>query len=131
MAVGEGDPLITDIQVGEAVTITRDLALPPAPGKLLAHYFLFSQAAAGKSVDVEQRLALSLAADYLLRTGASGGFSPEEAAKAVQVTIVGDGVPAPVEEMLRSAGCQVDRLPGDGFALAAAFARLTAALKEG
>ena len=63
--------------------------------------------------------------------GASGGFNPEEAAKAAQVTIVGDGVPAPVEEMLRSAGCQVDRLPGDGFALAEAFARLTVAQKGG
>ena len=123
LAVGEGDPLLTGIQVGEGVTITQDVSLPPPPSKLLARYFLFSQAAAGKSVDAEQRLALSLAADYLVRAGASGGFNPEEAAKAVHVTIVGDGVPAPVEEMLRSAGCQVDRLPGDGFALAAAFAR--------
>ena len=131
LAVGEGDPLMTGIQVGEGVTITQDVSLPPLPSKLLARYFLFSQAAAGGSVDAEQRLALSLAADYLVRAGASGGFNPEEAAKAVQVTIVGDGVPAPVEEMLRSAGCQVARLPGDGFALAAAFARLTAAQKEG
>ena len=131
LAVGEGDPLMTGIQVGEGVTITQDVSLPPPPSKLLARYFLFSQAAAGMSVDAEQRLALSLAADYLVRAGASGGFNPEEAAKAVQVTIVGDGVPAPVEEMLRSAGCQVDRLPGDGFALAAAFARLTAAQKGG
>jgi hypothetical protein len=97
----------------------------------LARYFLFSQAASGLSVDAEQRLALSLAADYLVRAGASGGFSPEEAAKAVQVTIVGDGVPVPVEETLRAAGCQVERLPGDGFALAEAFARLLAALKGG
>ena len=131
LAVGKGDPLMTGIQVGEGVTITQDVSLPPSPSKLLARYFLFSQVAAGKSTDVEQRLALSLAADYLVRTGASSGFNPEEATKAVQVTIVGDGVPAPVEAMLRSAGCQVDRLLGDGFALAAAFARLTAALKEG
>jgi hypothetical protein len=131
LAVGEGDPLMTGIQVGEGVTITQDVSLPPLPSKLLARYFLFSHAAAGGSVDAEQRLALSLAADYLVRAGASGGFNPEEAAKAVQVTIVGDGVPAPVEEMLRSAGCQVARLPGDGFALAAAFARLMAAQKEG
>ena len=131
LAVGEGDPLMTGIQVGEGVTITQDVSLPPPLSKLLARYFLFSQAAAGMSVDAEQRLALSLAADYLVRAGASGGFNPEEAAKAVQVTIVGDGVPAPVEAMLRSAGCQVDRLPGDGFALAAAFARLTAAQKGG
>ena len=131
LAVGEGDPLLTGIQVGEGVTITQDVSLPPPPRKLLARYFLFSQAAAGKSVDAEQRLALTLAADYLVHAGASGGFNPAEAAKAVHVTIVGDGVPAPVEEMLRSAGCQVARLPGDGFALAAAFARLTAAQKEG
>ena len=130
LAVGEGDPLLTGIQVGEGVTITQDVSLPPPPRKLLARYFLFSQAAAGKSVDAEQRLALTLAADYLVRTGASGGFNPAEAAKAVHVTIVGDGVPAPVEEMLRSAGCQVDRLPGDGFALAEAF-RAFAGCAEG
>ena len=97
----------------------------------MARYFLFSQAAAGRSVDAEQRLALSLAVDYLVRAGASGGFNPEEAAKAAQVTIVGDGVPTPVEAMLRSAGCQVERMPGDGFALAVAFARLTVAQKGG
>ena len=131
LAVGESDPLITGIQVGEGVTITQDVSLPPPPSKLLGRYFLFSQAAAGMSVDAEQRLALSLAVDYLVCAGASGGFNPEEAAKAAQVTIVGDGVPTPVEAMLRSAGCQVERMPGDGFALAVAFARLTVAQKGG
>ncbi len=67
---------------------------------------------------------MSLGIDYLLHTGASGGFSPDEAAKATRVTIIGDGVPASIEAALRAAGCQVDRLPGDGFALAEAFARL-------
>jgi hypothetical protein len=131
LAVGEGDPLVADIQVDEDATITRDVILPPAPGKLLANYFLFAQAAAGTPVDAEQRLALSLGIDYLIYTGASGGFSPDEAAKAARVIIVGDGVPASVEETLRAAGCQVARLPGDGFALAEAFARLMDGPKEG
>ena len=131
LAVGEGDPLVADIQVDEDATVTRDVILPPAPGKLLAHYFLFSQPAAGTPVDAEQRLALALGIDYLIQTGASGGFSPDEAAKATQVTLVGDGVPVPVEEALRAAGCQVDRLPGDGFALAEAFAQLMDGPKEG
>ncbi len=131
LAVGESNPLITGIQVGEGVTITQDLNLPPLSGKLLARYFLFAQTAAGVSVDAEQRLALSLATDHLLRSGASGGFNPDEAAKAAQVTIVGSSVPVSVEETLRAAGCQVERLPGDGFALAEAFARLLAALKGG
>ena len=48
LAVGEGDPLMTGIQVGEGVTITQDVSLPPLPSKLLARYFLFSQAAAGE-----------------------------------------------------------------------------------
>jgi hypothetical protein len=131
LAVGVGDPLITGIQVGEGVTITQDVSLPPLPGKLFARYFLFARAAAGVSVDAEQRLALSLAADYLLCSSASGGFNPDEAAKAAQVMIVGSSVPTSVEETLRAAGCQVERLPGDGFALAEAFARLLAALKGG
>ena len=107
------------------------MILPPTPGKLLASYFLFSQAATGTPVDTERRLSMSLAIDYLLHIGASGGFSPAEAAMAAHVTIVGDGVPASVEETLRAAGCKVDRLPGDGFALAEAFARLMAGPKEG
>jgi hypothetical protein len=131
LAVGEGDPLVADIQVDEDATITRDVILPPAPGKLLANYFLFSQVAAGTPVDAEQRLALSLGINYLIHMGASGGFSPDEAAKAARVTIVGDRVPASVEDALRAAGCQVARLPGDGFALAEAFARLMDGPKEG
>ena len=131
LAVGEGDPLVADILVDEDATLTRDVILPPTPGKLLASYFLFSQAATGTPVDTERRLSMSLAIDYLLHIGASGGFSPAEAAMAAHVTIVGDGVPASVEETLRAAGCKVDRLPGDGFALAEAFARLMAGPKEG
>jgi hypothetical protein len=131
LAVGAGDPLIVSIQVGTGVTLTQDVSLPPTPSKLLARYFLLARAAMGKSVDAEQRLALSLATDHLLRSGASGGFNPDEAAKAAQVTIVGNNVPVSVEEALRAAGCQVERLPGDGFALAEAFARLLAALRGG
>jgi hypothetical protein len=131
LAVGEGAPQVVDIQVAEDATVTRDVILPSASGKLLAHYLLFPQAAAGTPARAEQRLALSLGLDYLVHTGASGGFSPEEAALATQVTIVGDGVPASVDGTLQAAGCQVERLPGDGFALAEAFARLLDAPKEG
>jgi hypothetical protein len=131
LAVGEGDSLIAEIQVGEAMTVTQDLILPLSPDRLVDHYFLFARSAPGMPAGAEQRLALSLASDYLSSIGVCGGFSPQEAATAARVIIVGDDVPASVEETLRRAGCQVARLPGDGFALAAAFARLTAALREG
>jgi hypothetical protein len=38
------------------------------------------------------------------------GFSVEEARWADQVSIVGDGFPAEVEDRLKQAGCQVQRL---------------------
>ena len=79
----------------------------------------------------EARLAFSLATDYLIRTGATGGFSVDEAAQAQQVIIVGDVVPVAVEGKLRAAGCQVMRLAGDGFALAEAFKRLATNIREG
>jgi len=40
-------------------------------------------------------------------------------------------VPASAESTLRAAGCEVKRLAGDGYALAAAFEALLANLGEG
>jgi hypothetical protein len=55
---------------------------------------------------------------YLLQSGALAGFSAGEAAQAARVTIIGDETPPDVEETLRAAGCRVDRLTGDAYALA-------------
>ena len=131
LAVGEGDPLVSDIRVEEDATVTRDVTLPAVIGKALAHYVLLPGAGIGAAPDAEQRLALALATDYLLHSGGSGGFSVNEAAQAAHVMIVGDSVPGSVDGILQAAGCQVERLSGDGFALAEAFARRMAAPKEG
>ncbi len=119
LAVGEDAPLASDIQVDEDATVTRDIVLPVSPDKLLEHYLLFGPPPIlGTPPDAEARLVLLLATDYLVRTGATGGFSVEDAAQAAQVTILGDALPASVEGKLRAAGCEVIRLPSDGFALA-------------
>lgn len=53
----------------------------------------------------------------------TAGASLEEAMQAAQVTIVGseEVVSAAEEQVLQAAGCQVQRLPGDPFALAEAL----------
>ncbi|MCX6029730.1 MAG: carboxypeptidase regulatory-like domain-containing protein [Chloroflexi bacterium] len=132
LAVGDGAPLVTDIRLAENAIVTADITLP-APRKLLAHYLLFGQTTddGRPTTNAETKLALALAAEYLRRTGASGGFSVGDASQAAQVTIVGDTVSAADEQALTSAGCQVRRLEGDGYAVAAAFEQLLAQLGEG
>jgi len=131
LAVGDGDPQVSNIQVDEDATVTRDVVLPPKPAKLLESFLLFEPPAAqDSSLDVETRLALALALDYLTRTGSVGGFSLEDAAQAKQVIIVGDVVPTSVDSQLQAAGCQVSRLAGDAFALAAAFKLLSASTAQ-
>lgn len=124
LAVGEGGPLVSDIQVDEDATVTRDAILPVGPDKLLEHYLLFGVLPApGTPPDAETRLVLLLATDSLMHLAATGGFSADEAVQAQRVTILGDGVPASVEGRLRAAGCEVTRLAGDGFALAGVLKR--------
>lgn len=54
------------------------------------------------------------AARYIARFRPTVGFSPQEASQAEHVTIIGGpgGVSTEVEEMLRSAGCHVQRIAG-------------------
>ncbi|PKO23183.1 MAG: hypothetical protein CVU38_05350 [Chloroflexi bacterium HGW-Chloroflexi-1] len=131
---GDGEPLVTDIRLAEDATLTQDINLPPGPRKPLAHYLLFGsppEGGGGPAGDAEARLALALATRYLRRIGASGGFSLDEAAQAAEVIIVGDQMAATAEGTLRAAGCQVTRLSGDGYALAAAFAQRLSTMGEG
>jgi hypothetical protein len=67
------------------------------------------------------RLALTLTITYLRKTGATAGFSSAEAEQASEVTIVGDRIPDVTEQALRVAGCRVNRLAGNGYALVASF----------
>jgi len=131
---GDGEPLVTGIHLADDATLTQDINLPPEPRKPLAHYLLFgplAEGGPGPAGDAEARLALALATRYLRRTGASGGFSLAEAAQAAEVLIVGDQAPATTEGTLAAAGCQVTRLAGDGYALAAAFTQSLATIGEG
>lgn len=131
LALGEGTLLVADIHLEEDATVVREVVLPPAPRRLIAHYLLFSAPPEpGLPGYAEARLALSLAARYLAYTGASGGFSVTDAAQAEQVTIVGDDVPVAVEQSLRLAGCRVERLIGDEQAIAAALEALLARMGE-
>ncbi len=132
LAVGESAPLVSDIHLDEDATVTRDVILPPPPARLLAQYLLFSAPPEpGMPGYAEARLALSLAARYMAQAGVSGGYSAADAAQAEKVTIIGDDVPAAVEETLRAAGCQVDRLAGDEYMIAAAVEALLAQTGEG
>lgn len=132
LAVGDGAPLATDIHLQEDATVMRDILLPPAPARLFTHYLLFNTPPeAGQPGYAEVRLALTLAARYLARSGAAAGFRLDDAAQAAKVTIVGDDVPRTAEATLRAAGCQVTRLAGDEFTIAAAVEALLAGLEEG
>jgi len=117
-AQGISRPVTVD---GQA-EVKLDIVLPAeVPEKVIAHYLLFGQPEAPGT-----RINLLLAQDYLRRSGATAGFSVDEAAKARRVTIVGDerAVSAADEAALREAGCEVTRLDGDSYALERLLAEL-------
>jgi hypothetical protein len=83
------------------------------PIKPIEHYVLFW----GKA-DSWAHQDWQAATDYMGRFRATAGFSPEEAASARYVTIVGGpaGVSTEVERALAASDCRVDRLSGVDFA---------------
>jgi hypothetical protein len=132
LAYGDGAPVVSDIVLDDDATVLRDIILPPAPTKLLAHYLLLHCAPEPGPADGHQtgyadaRLALSLALRHLARAGGAAGYSETDARQAERVTIVGDQIPPGVEQALAAAGCQVSRLSGDGYAIAARLEQLFA-----
>jgi hypothetical protein len=86
---------------------------PPLQEKPLASYWLLGRSAQGSTL-------LGLLLPHLRRQGAMAGASLAEARQAAMVTIVGgdEVATAADEQALLAAGCQVQRLPGDPFALA-------------
>lgn len=106
-----GDPVT--VSLGQTASVT--LVLPPSPSqqKPLASYWLFARAPQGAAL-------LGLLLPHLRSRGQLAGSSVTEAMQAASVTIVGDedAVSAADEQALVAAGCQVQRLPGDPFALA-------------
>jgi hypothetical protein len=130
LAWADGVPVASGIEVAAGAVLTQDLSL--LAEKLLAHYLWFSAAnETRRTGDVMARLALALTWRYLQQTGATGGFSLNEAVQAAKVTVVGRHLSAEDEAALRAAGCQVRRLPEDVLALAAAVEQLSAQAGEG
>jgi hypothetical protein len=86
---------------------------PPLQEKALASYWLLGRSPQGAAL-------LGLLLPHLRQQGATAGASLEEARQAAVVTIVGgdEVATADDEQALLAAGCQVQRLPGDPFALA-------------
>jgi hypothetical protein len=78
-------------------------------GKAIGHYLLLWYAS-----DTQwDYFTLWGAADYIGRFKVTVGFSEAEAKLAQYVTLVGDKIPATVEQNLRAAGCQVGRITGN------------------
>ncbi|MBI3913351.1 MAG: hypothetical protein HY327_04090 [Chloroflexi bacterium] len=98
---------------------TRAFSWERAPRQAIAHYVLFGAADAPGA-----RAWLLGARNYLLRFGATFGSDLETARNAARVTIVGDAraVNTDADAELQRAGCQVERIAGDQYAVDAALA---------
>jgi hypothetical protein len=83
---------------------------PTPAAKTIEHYLLLWHRGAGSWA----RWDLLGALTYIEKFPVTVGFSIEEAKSARHVTIVGGpgGVPGQAEQVLRAAGCQVERLAG-------------------
>ena len=96
--------------------MTSGVSVTPTPtptptAKPIEHYMLLWHHGAGNWAEWDLRGAI----DYIAKFPVTVGFSIEEAKWAKYVTIIGGtkgGVPAEAEQILRAAGCQVERLAG-------------------
>lgn len=87
-------------------------------GQFIDHYVLF-----GPPDSRGRQTNLLLAIDYLLHFSATAGFSMEEAKKARQITIIGEGISPFEQQELRQAGSRVEVLAGDSYDIEAELAR--------
>lgn len=112
-------PLLAKVQSLMAAGVSAPTPTPiptpvptpaPAAAKPIEHYLLFWHQGSGNWA----RWDLLGAFAYIDKFPVTIGFSIEEAKSARHVTIVGGtgGVPAQAEQILRAAGCQVERLAG-------------------
>ena len=93
------------------VPVTTPTPTPTPTAKPIEHYMLLWHRGAGNWAEWDLRGAI----DYIEKFPVTVGFSIEEAKWARYVTIIGGtqgGVPAEAEQVLRAAGCQVERLAG-------------------
>ena len=109
-------------------SVTVNLTVPetPAPAeKLLPHYVLLAPANTPAG-----RVNWQLAVIYVQAFGLTVGFDKAQARQAARVTLIGSGaeaVSAAVAQELTAAGCQVERISGDSYAIEAELARRIAA----
>ena len=96
--------------ISKAGALQGDITPQPPAGKIIDHYMLFWHHGPGNWADIDFVSAI----DYIGAFAPTLGFSVEEAKYAQHVTIIGGpgGVPAEVDDVLRAAGCQVQRLAG-------------------
>jgi len=122
LEVSGTDLKVADIQVDGRQVITLSLTLKKEEEeKAISHYVLF-----GPPGMAEVSADIILAMDYLLHFSLTWGFSVEEALKARYVTIIGDlsRVSAEDEARLENAGCKVQRIQGDSYAVQQALNQL-------
>jgi N-acetylmuramoyl-L-alanine amidase len=104
-------PLLTRVRSLMGSAASAPISPTPSPaGKPIEHYLLLWHRGSGNWAEWDLRGAL----DYIGKFPVTIGFSAEEAKLAKNVTIVGGpgGIPDTVDQMLRAAGCKVDRLAG-------------------
>lgn len=97
----------------ERIRAVQTAAQAGAERKSLHHYLLFWQ-----KPDTWAQQDWEAAVEYIARFRPTAGFSTDDARAAEFVTIVGGvaGVSYAAEQMLRMAGCKVERLAGVDFA---------------
>ncbi len=119
---------LPDFNLNQAITLTagQDLSLvltvpaPPSQGKVLSQYVVLPQVT-GQDIAVQQVL-LRIIGDYLIsQPQATMGYSLTEAIRAEHVVLLGaeDVFPAQVQQQLAAAGCTVERIVGDLYAVTA------------
>ena len=107
-------PPVSTATPAQPVAVSSTAApTPPTPAsypKVIDHYLLFWH----HNPDNWAEWDLISAVDYMGQFRPTIGFSVEEAKYARYVTIVGGpaGVPGETDQILRAAGCQVERLSG-------------------
>lgn len=104
-------PLLAAVRSLLAAPVPQPTPTPVPAAKPIEHYLLFWYHGPGNWAKWD---VLAAVLSYLERFPATIGFSVEEAKAASRVMIIGGpaGVPAGVEQTLKAAGCQVERLAG-------------------
>jgi len=94
----------------EVNLVIPDVPPQPPSAKSIEHYLLL-----GPPGSRGRQTNLLLALDYILAFSVTVGFNIDEAKKAQQVTIIGEGIGAEVQQSITATGTQVEHLSGDPY----------------